>query len=621
MPVAQTDIPSLALGVFKRALAQQSIACDIFHFNIQFASAIGEELNEILASGYPKVHDLTAEWLFSDALWGPDHSRDEGYLNQVAFGGHPAHGKSKPIYFLENAGLLQQARMKATEFIKDVFSNTNWAKYDLIGFSTSYQQTTASLALAVLIKAAFPNVRIIFGGANCEERMGLALIKAFSFIDAVCLGEGDEAFINYAITLRDGGKWAGKGIVERSLASSLEPSEASASMPSPFRALETLPFPDYDDFFKAREAFLPASTKEPWLAFESSRGCWWGERSHCTFCGLNGAGMEFRSKNASRAADEVASLLSRYGKSGGGIFATDNILPMHYLEEFGEALKRAGASARFFYETKANLRRSDLEQMKSVGIVTIQPGIESLSSPVLKKMKKGTTQLRNIQLLKHAAELKMSVSWNYLYGLPDECSEDYDGQLKVIAAITHLQPPQYVGPIRIDRFSPYFQHANHYGLSLSPFPAYYYLYPTVEDDLISELSYFFFDHNKDVEEYTYISEIFNCINHWKANSKLTRLYKYEIGEEIFVHDTRFTPSGEVVKLTTYQNSILENCDNITHIETLRNVFSTLDDDEFKYCVSELEERAFIIRDGLSLLSLPLPLPKVESQQSENAPEP
>jgi len=31
-------------------------------------------------------------------------------------------------------------------------------------------------------------------------------------------------------------------------------------------------------------AASPTAACEPSLTFETSRGCWWGERSHCTFC-------------------------------------------------------------------------------------------------------------------------------------------------------------------------------------------------------------------------------------------------------------------------------------------------------------------------------------------------
>lgn len=34
------------------------------------------------------------------------------------------------------------------------------------------------------------------------------------------------------------------------------------------------------------------------LLYEASLGCWWGEKHHCTFCGLNGTTMKFRAGGA-----------------------------------------------------------------------------------------------------------------------------------------------------------------------------------------------------------------------------------------------------------------------------------------------------------------------------------
>ena len=44
----------------------------------------------------------------------------------------------------------------------------------------------------------------------------------------------------------------------------------------------------------------------------------------------------------------------------------------------------------------------------------IQPGIESLSDHVLKLMRKGTTALQNIQLLKWCREYGVQPEWNLL---------------------------------------------------------------------------------------------------------------------------------------------------------------------------------------------------------------
>ena len=75
------------------------------------------------------------------------------------------------------------------------------------------------------------------------------------------------------------------------------------------RAISTrCPIPDYRDFFEQFERSRFGRGWQPSVFVETSRGCWWGERMHCTFCGLNGATMTYRSKSAPRALAELTHL-------------------------------------------------------------------------------------------------------------------------------------------------------------------------------------------------------------------------------------------------------------------------------------------------------------------------
>ncbi len=57
---------------------------------------------------------------------------------------------------------------------------------------------------------------------------------------------------------------------------------------------------------------------------------------HCTFCGLNGSSMAFRSKSPGRVLAEIRELEARYGCSR---FETvDNILDMDYFKNVLPAL-------------------------------------------------------------------------------------------------------------------------------------------------------------------------------------------------------------------------------------------------------------------------------------------
>ena len=77
--------------------------------------------------------------------------------------------------------------------------------------------------------------------------------------------------------------------------------------------MDALPYPDFDDYF-ARHAASPLEEEiEALLFFETSRGCWWGEKHHCKFCGLNGSRLAYRSKYPRRAVDELVYLHRRHG--------------------------------------------------------------------------------------------------------------------------------------------------------------------------------------------------------------------------------------------------------------------------------------------------------------------
>jgi magnesium-protoporphyrin IX monomethyl ester (oxidative) cyclase len=62
--------------------------------------------------------------------------------------------------------------------------------------------------------------------------------------------------------------------------------------------LDGLPYPTFDDYFAQLRTTSFAKRVLPALVMETSRGCWWGAKHHCTFCGLNAEGMAFRSKSA-----------------------------------------------------------------------------------------------------------------------------------------------------------------------------------------------------------------------------------------------------------------------------------------------------------------------------------
>jgi ribosomal peptide maturation radical SAM protein 1 len=253
---------------------------------------------------------------------------------------------------------------------------------------------------------------------------------------------------------------------------------------------ELLPL-DFDEYLAAFDRKFPGQVNKVRIPFETSRGCWWGERSHCTFCGLNGMTMSYKAMKPAAAIELLQGLFARYGARVEEFESVDNILPREYLTDVLPHLE-APPTARIFYEVKADLKEHEMEILGRARVTRIQPGIESLSTSTLKLMKKGTTVFQNLKFLLYCQRSQVTPYWNLLVGFPREPESVYEKYYADIPLLTHLHPPSGAFPVRFDRFSPYHKLAGEYGLKLRPSDFYAMIYPFPAEDL-EDLAYFFRD--------------------------------------------------------------------------------------------------------------------------------
>ena len=487
-PYGALERPALGLSLLKAGLTRSDLDCEIYYATFDFAGMIG--LNQYGDISWIK-NEMIGEWTFAGAAF-PDFEPDHGtYLEQVcdAFSSRNEPEKRKKI-----KDLFLSVRSKATGFIDRTAKKIVDSSPRIVGISTSFSQNTAALALARKIKELDPSIVTVLGGSNCEGEMGWTMVNTFPWIDFAVSGEADEIFPVLCKTiLSDGVVAAGEspspGIfvnpaIHRQPAL-LEQSQISRASVTD---LENLPIPDYDDYFRELNQFPGREQIIPGLVVETSRGCWWGARSHCTFCGLNGDSLAFRSKSPQRATGEFQALAEKYGISR--FMVTDNILDRNYYSTTLPALARLPESYTLFYEIKANASYSQLQSLKDAGVLWVQPGIESLHDESLKLMRKGVRARTNVQLLKWSRELGLCISWNILCGFPGEKDEWFGETSEWIPLIEHLQPATEIRPIRFDRFSPYHQSPEQYGLQLKPTWPVSYIYP-VDEATQAGLSYRF----------------------------------------------------------------------------------------------------------------------------------
>ena len=384
----------------------------------------------------------------------------------------------------------------------------------VVGFTSSFSQNVSSLVLSKMLKERFPSVHIVFGGANCDGVTGAALHRMFPWVDTVVRGRGEYVLVELLRDVVSEKQITPQpGLCYRQRNDSVVvDSGATQAIP-----MDEVPTPNYDEYF-ARLRRSPRGQEllsKIVVMFESARGCWWGEKSHCTFCGLNGSTMAFQSKNPRLVADEIYSLAFRYQQVN--FEAADNIIDLKYMEELLPRLsdyRREGIDLNLFYETKANLKKKFVKAMRDAGIRRIQPGIESLSSPVLKLMRKGVTAFQNIRLLKWAQQFNIAVQWNLIYGTPGETFEEYERMASVMQSLTHLQPPS-TGQLVIERFSPYHQNPSAFGLTdVEPCAFYKFLYG--ERAPLNDLAYDFSHKYADGRDpAAYLSIVKSAIDVWR----------------------------------------------------------------------------------------------------------
>ena len=517
MPFGAVDRPALGLSLLKAGLQRKGLACDVAYPFEHLIRLIGLADYKWLTDRLPYTA-FAGDWCFTLPLYGRRPDEDWAYVTDIL--------RDTWAMSAHDIRRILRVREATPAFLHDCLAAYDWSRYDLVGFTSTFVQNLSSLALAGMLNAVHPHLSLVFGGANWEDEMGCALFECFPFIDYVCQGEADESFPALVAALAAGERAPRiPGVLSRG---------AVPLRGRPVGNMDRLPVPDFSDFFTMHARAAPA--EPPVLLMETSRGCWWGAKHHCTFCGLNGLGMGFRSKSPARASSELRGLTSRH--EAAIVQMVDNILDMTYFDAVLPEIARDREMPVIFYETKANLSRRQVGQLVKANVLTIQPGIESLSDRVLKLMRKGTTGLRNIQLLKWCRELGVSVEWNILYGLPGETDADYAGTLELMPSLAHLQPPSGSGPVRIDRFSPYFRTPEAFGLGRPrPLPVFAHLYPFDAGTRARIACYFEVDCEATTASPETIGRLLAGIEAWKKNSGAALVVE-DTGEALKITDTR-----------------------------------------------------------------------------------
>jgi ribosomal peptide maturation radical SAM protein 1 len=601
MPFLDADQPSIQLGLLKAVTAAAGFPVRTLHANLDFAQRIGRDRYQLLCQ---HRGPLIGEWLFSAAAF-PDTVPDPEARLLDDLAGQLDYLGTEPGKRREE--LLRIRDHDVPAYLDDLVAALNWEEAAVVGFTSTFQQNTASFALARRLKQRHPQLVTVFGGANFDDEMGPELVRAIDCIDFAVIGEGEDAFPRLLAALADGtDPGAVPGLARR------VGGQVAVTPPPPARArLDAAPPPDYDEYFQRAEdlGLLPRSGhRGVWLPIETARGCWWGAKHHCTFCGLNGTAMEFRSKSPERVVDELRQQAKRYRSFRFG--AVDNILDMTYLTRLFPLLVAQQADYEFFYEVKASLRREQLRLLAQAGVRRVQPGIESLSSHVLRLMRKGVRAVQNVNFLRWALYYDIDAQWNLLWGFPGETGEDYAEQAAVLPHVRHLPPPASANRVWLERFSPLFTERDQFPLSRRvPERSYQYVYPGPVD--LDRVAYFF-DYELDGAlpdtAYTAVRrEAADWFSAWQAGPRPVLKY-WSAPHYVQVYDERTPGEGGTYTFEDTLADLYLACVSkpTTAAAVRRELNLRLPAEEIHEVFQEFQQRGLMFLDGPYALALALP---------------
>ncbi|MDC1162429.1 RiPP maturation radical SAM C-methyltransferase [Tenacibaculum sp.] len=515
------NIDFIALGpyILQATAKKHKYDVDILQLDLLLANVIGvNEYKEIQES---PTFQLLGERLFSRSAFqlpilGLNH---DAILDQsLAI----SENKTGNIYYDKPSEIdieyYKEIEQICYDFVLIVSKVIAEYSYDIIGFSLGFcNQINPSIAIINEVSKYSSCGTIIVGGSYCDGDKVAGIPSLSKHIDYVFSGESENTFINFLNLHAKGIKIAEKIIkIDEEV------------------LLDNLPIADYENYAKQvirimGEEYFRENVKAIW--YESSRGCWWADKAKCTFCGIGDGG--FRNKSIRKVKNDIKTIQSIVPEKY--IFFTDLIMPKLFPEKYMKLEINGDELPVLGMQLKINTSVFEMNMLKSINARIVLPGIESFSTSLLKKMKKGTTGRHNLYFLRNAACLNIHVQYSLIWGFPNDVKEEYDYLETLIPSIIHLKPPRLFEGAQVSRDAPLYRDANVLGVSnLEYWKVYDMVYSS--NVKIAQLANYFVGSFESFayRNPNYMNDVFHKIENWKKKYNKVSLEIRKIDNDIFL---------------------------------------------------------------------------------------
>jgi radical SAM superfamily enzyme YgiQ (UPF0313 family) len=285
---------------------------------------------------------------------------------------------------------------------------------ELVGFSATTSSFLDGVALAGRIRQSDSGVKIVFGGVHASA-LGAELLRGFSDIDVLCIGEGEGPLSDLAAGLDPASI---DGLVRR---------DGDRIVTNPVRMpladLDDLPFPDYEGlsgFPRGYHLPLFSYVHAPGATMVTSRGCPY----RCSYCDRSVFGQSYRYNSAEYIYEHMKHLRRRFGVRHINIY--DDLFTAHRprIERLCELLAGKPLGLQFNCAVRVGQTDDDLlKRLKKAGCLMVSLGIESADPELLQRHKSGVGLEAVRETVSRIQAAGLRAKGLFMMGLPGETEE------------------------------------------------------------------------------------------------------------------------------------------------------------------------------------------------------
>ncbi len=285
---------------------------------------------------------------------------------------------------------------------------------DLILIPSAWQSGPDDLVLAGLLRAAFPQARLLLSGPNVAAAPETFLVEGGAHF--VALSDPEDALLRLA-----------KGEDPAAVPNlAFREGEAVRRVAGPLPDWPSYPLPARD-LLDLDKYWIPFSKRLPSTTMETVRGC----PHHCNFCPTHiWNKREIRARPVPRVLEEIDELVARHGIRE--IIIRDDTFTWDRARVLAicEGLKARGRDLTWrCFATVSTVDEELLRRMADAGCVQVCFGFESGDDRVLKRIGKGTTVAQGRDAVRWAKAAGLEVSGTFMVGYEGETREMRDASI------------------------------------------------------------------------------------------------------------------------------------------------------------------------------------------------